>query len=132
MLAPEIEAKEARVLVDDLPDAEADEALLSGVFTNLLINALKYSSRRGADIRVGGTAESDRCCYFVESEGPAIQASDRTRIFESFQRGTGERRAQGAGLGLSICRRIIARHGGEIGVVPIDGNGNRFYFTLPR
>lgn len=132
MLAPEIEARESRVLVHDLPDADADEALLSGVFSNLLINALKYSPRRGADICVGGAAEPDHYFYFVDSEGPAIPPSDRTRIFESFQRGSGERRAQGAGLGLSICRRIVARHGGEIGVVPMNGNGNRFYFTLPR
>ena len=132
LLTPEIEAREAIVLADDLPDALADEALLNGVFSNLLINALKYSPRRGSTIRIGGDTELRHWRYFVESEGPAIPESDRTRIFSSFQRGTGERRAQGAGLGLAICQRIVARHGGEIGVSPMNGDGNRFYFTLPR
>ncbi|HEX2412747.1 MAG TPA: ATP-binding protein, partial [Solirubrobacteraceae bacterium] len=56
---------------------------------------------------------------------------DRTRIFEPYQRVQGERRIRGAGLGLTICRRIVERHGGHIGVVPAAGGGNRFYFTLP-
>ena len=132
ILGPEIAAREAVVEVGEMPDAVADEALLSGVFSNLLINALKYSPRLGASIRVAGTSETAGWRYFVESEGPAIPEDDRVRIFGSYQRGRGERRAYGSGLGLSICKRIVARHGGEIGVVPLNGDGNRFFFTLPR
>ena len=131
LLQPEIEAREAHVDVDELPDATADGALLAGVFGNLLINALKYSPRRGATITIGGAVEAGRHRYWVESEGPVIATDDRTRIFTSFQRGRGERRANGAGLGLSICHRIVTRHGGEIGVEPLGDEGNRFYFTLP-
>ena len=132
ILAPEIAARDSRLQVDDLPDARADEALLGGVFSNLLINALKYSPRSGARIRVGGTAEPTGPRYFVESEGPTISEGDRERIFDSFERGTNERRAHGAGLGLSTCRQIVARHGGEIGVEPVARGGNRFFFTLPH
>lgn len=131
LLRPEIEARKANVVVEELPDATADEALLGGVFLNLVINALKYSPRRGATIRIGGAMEHGRCRYWVDSEGPAIAADDRERIFTSFQRGRDERRANGAGLGLSICHRIVIRHGGEIGVAPVGDEGNRFYFTLP-
>jgi len=133
LLGPGIEAREARLDVGFLPDATGDEALISSVFSNLLINALKYSPRSGGTIRIGGESRDGFSWYFVESEGPAIPASDRERIFESYQRGRGERRANGAGLGLTICKRIVTRHGGEIGVVPLDdGHGNRFFFTLPR
>jgi signal transduction histidine kinase len=132
VLAPEIAARDCRLQVDELPEAQADEALLSGVFSNLLINALKYSPRRGARIRVGGSAEATGPRYFVESEGPTIPQDERERIFDSFQRGKDERRAQGAGLGLSICRQIVGRHGGTIGVEPGEHGGNRFFFTLPR
>lgn len=131
LLQPEIDARDARVVVDELPDANADEALLGGVFGNLLINALKYSPRRGATINIGGATEQGRCRYWVDSEGPVIAVDDRTRIFTSFQRGRDERRANGAGLGLSICHRIVTRHGGEIGVAPVGDEGNRFYFTVP-
>ena len=66
----------------------------------------------------------------VESEGEPIPDADRERIFQPYRRGTGERRARGSGLGLSICREIVERHGGELGVMPVEG-GNRFQFTLP-
>jgi signal transduction histidine kinase len=132
LLQPQIAARDAQISVAALPDVSADEALLGGVFANLLINALKYSPRRGASISVGGVADNGRCRYWVDSEGPVIPADDRDRIFTSFQRGRDERRAHGAGLGLSICHRIVTRHGGEIGVVPVGDDGNRFYFALPR
>jgi signal transduction histidine kinase len=131
LLRPEIVARNARVEVRELPDVPAEEALLTGVFSNLLVNALKYSPREGATIVVGGLHEGDVCRYFVDSEGPPIPIEDRTRIFEPFHRGSGERRAIGSGLGLAICRRIVERHGGEIHVVPVNGSGNRFQFTLP-
>ncbi|MGH2969767.1 MAG: sensor histidine kinase [Solirubrobacteraceae bacterium] len=131
LLQPEIASRDARIELGELPDAVGEEALLSGVFSNLLINALKYSPRRGAGIRVGGAREEAACRFFVESEGPTVPHEDRRRIFEIYQRGQGERRASGAGLGLTICRRIVERHGGEIGVVSVNGSGNRFFFTLP-
>jgi len=67
----------------------------------------------------------------VEDQGKGIPASERERIFEPYYRGAGERRARGAGLGLAICRYIVERHGGHIGVAPAPGGGNRFWFTLP-
>lgn len=131
LLAPEIAARDARIELGELPGVVAEEALLGGVFSNLLINALKYSPRQGAGIRVGGVREQAACRFFVESEGPAIPREDRERIFGLYERGQGERRASGAGLGLAICRRSVERHGGEIGVDALDGGGNRFFFTLP-
>jgi signal transduction histidine kinase len=98
---------------------------------NLLVNALKYSPRQSARIRVSGARRGGMCQFAVDSEGPPIAPEARTRIFESYERGPGERRAVGTGLGLAICKRIVQRHGGVIGVTDIDGAGNRFHFTLP-
>ena len=89
LLQPEVAAREVQITVAKLPDVSADEALLGGVFGNLLINALKYSPRHGAQISVGGAAENGRCQYWVDSEGPTIPVEDRERIFTSFQRGRG-------------------------------------------
>jgi chemotaxis family two-component system sensor kinase Cph1 len=131
MLETEIEAREAGITVGELPTVAGHEALLNGLFTNLLMNALKYSPRSGAEIAVASAREGRTWVISVDSEGPTIPVEDRERIFHPYQRGTGERRARGAGLGLSICRRIVERHGGRIGVTPAPGGGNRFFFTLP-
>jgi chemotaxis family two-component system sensor kinase Cph1 len=131
LLAGEIEAREASVTVGELPVVTGNEALLNGVFTNLLMNALKYSPRAGAEIAINALRAGDEWRIWVDSEGPTIPAEDRVRIFRPYERGTGERRARGAGLGLAICRRIVERHGGRIGVRPAPGGGNRFFFTLP-
>jgi signal transduction histidine kinase len=131
LLGPDVEARDALVEVGPLPIVSGEEAMLSSLFKNLLINALKYSPRHGTTIRVGAARTGDVWRFEVESEGPTIPAEDRQRIFEPFHRGRGERRARGAGLGLAICRRIVERHGGEIGVDAAPAGGNVFYFTLP-
>jgi signal transduction histidine kinase len=131
LLAPEVAARGTQIELERLPTAEGEEPLLSGLFANLLINALKYSPRNATAIGVRAVREADAWRFEVESEGPTIPVEDRQRIFEPFHRGTGERRARGAGLGLATCRRIVERHGGEIGVRPAGSGGNIFYFTLP-
>jgi signal transduction histidine kinase len=131
LLAPEIESRGARIVVDDLPRVRGEAVLLSSVLCNLLINALKYGARRGAVIRVGAVRESDFWRIGVTSGGPTIDSAEAHRIFEQFSRARDERRAQGSGLGLAICRRIVERQGGRIGVTAGNGSGNCFYFTVP-
>jgi two-component system, sensor histidine kinase and response regulator len=131
LLGPELQARETRVDVDALPEVSGEEALLGGVFTNLLLNALKYSPRDSAAIRVRARRRERAWELSVESDGPTIPPAERQRIFQPFHRGTEERRANGSGLGLAICRSIVERHGGRIGVSAAGRSGNRFYFTLP-
>jgi signal transduction histidine kinase len=131
LLGPEVEARGASLIIGALPTLPGNEALLNGLFANLLMNALKYSPRHGAEISVSAALAGRMWTISIDSEGPTIPVGDRERIFDPYQRGTGERRARGAGLGLAICRRIGDRHGGRIGVVPAPGGGNRFFFTLP-
>jgi signal transduction histidine kinase len=131
LLGPEVRSRGAHLTVSELPTVWGEEASLTGVFTNLLVNALKYSPRHGANIAVDAVQEGAVWRISVTSEGPAIPPEDRERIFEPFNRARGERRIRGAGLGLAICRRIVERHGGQLGVKPANGSGNVFYFTLP-
>jgi signal transduction histidine kinase len=132
LLAPELQSRGLRVEIGPLPEVHGERVLLSGLFGNLLVNALKYSPRAGGVVRIGATrTDPEVWRFFVESDGPAIPRQDRERIFEPFSRGRGERRARGSGLGLAICRNIVERHGGTIWVAPANGSGNRFYFTLP-
>jgi chemotaxis family two-component system sensor kinase Cph1 len=131
LLRPEIDASQALIEVEDLPEVSGDETLIAGVYKNLVLNALKYSARSGRSIRIGASSNGRDPVLFVESDGPPIPEEDRERIFEPFHRGQGERRTRGTGLGLAISRTIVERHGGRIGVEPGEETGNRFYFTLP-
>jgi signal transduction histidine kinase len=130
-LEPEIRAREARVDIEPMPVIEGNPALLMGVFGNLISNALKYGARQGGDIQVSASRSDAGWTFAVQSPGPAIPPGERERIFEPWRRGRDERRAKGAGLGLAIVRRIVERHGGEVGVSSPNEASNRFYFTLP-
>jgi signal transduction histidine kinase len=130
VLEPEIAERGIRVELSELPEVLGDEVLLSALFMNLLVNALKYSPRRDGTIAVAAERELGQWRFVIESSGPTIPPDDHGRIFEPYNRGRGERREKGAGLGLAICRRVVERHGGTIGVSATDG-GNRFHFTLP-
>ena len=131
LLAPEIRSRGAEVQVAALPEVCGEETLISALFTNLLTNALKYGPRDRGKILVDATLENGSWRFSVQSQGPTIPVADRERIFEPYHRGRGERRARGASLGLTICRQIVERHGGQIGVRAANGGDNRFYFTLP-
>jgi len=131
MLGAEIRAREVRVDVDPMPVVPGDAALLTGVFGNLLSNALQYGPREGGEIQVSAERSEAGWTFSVESPGPPIPERDRERIFEPWQRGWGERRARGVGLGLAIVRQVVERHGGEVGVTSPNASANRFFFTLP-
>ena len=131
MLGAEIRAREVKVAIEDMPVVPGDEALLTGVFGNLLSNAIQYGPREGAEIKVSAARSDAGWTFSVESPGPAIDERDRQRIFEPWQRGWGERRSRGVGLGLAIVRQVVERHGGQVGVTSPEPTANRFFFTLP-
>jgi signal transduction histidine kinase len=132
LLEPEIRARGATVEIGQLPVVRGEAPLIAAVVNNLLVNALKYGPRGPATIRIGAERDGADWRVRIESEGEPIPPKDRERIFCPRVRGRGERRARGCGLGLTICREIVERHGGQIGVAPAEGaTGNCFAFTLP-
>ena len=132
LLQSEIDARDARMLANDLPVVRGDGVLLSVLINNLLVNALRYGPRKRGEVRIEARREGPDWRVSVTSQGPTMPTEDRARIFEPYCRGTHERRrVAGAGLGLTICRSIVDHHDGVIGVEPLPGGGNCFYFTLP-
>lgn len=131
LLRHEIRYQRATVDVGPLPVVPGDPVLLGGVVRNLILNALRYGPRRDGKVAVHSRRAPDAWRIIVTSEGTTVPREDRRRIFDPSRRGTRERRHEGTGLGLWICRSIVERHGGKIGVQPMRPRGNRFYFTIP-
>ena len=117
---------------DNLPAVAGDEAALRRVFQNLVGNALKY----GADARWIGIAASVAGATLdisVTDRGIGIAAADQARIFDPFYRAPDVVAAQiqGAGLGLSLVKRIVEAHAGGIALKSAPGAGSTFTVTLP-
>ncbi len=117
-------------LAADLPLVAVDPVLLEQVFLNLLENARKYTPEK-SPIEVVARAQDDATVIEVADRGPGPPEGGEERIFDMFFRGQGND-APGAGLGLAICRGILAAHGGTIGVERRPGGGSVFRITLPR
>ena len=121
------------VYVGPLPAVRADPAMLRHVLDNLIGNALKYV-RPDVAARVDVTAVPDGTGWTrvdIADRGIGIPDEDKPAVFERFHRAHASAGYAGTGLGLAICKRIVERHGGEIGVEDNPGGGTRFFFTLP-
>jgi len=127
--APE---RQVELTVQPLPEARADANLLRQVFTNLLSNALKYSRHRTpATITVSGEAAGAEAVYCVADNGAGFDMHYVGRLFGVFQRLHTEAEFEGNGVGLALVKRIVQRHGGRVWAEGKEGEGARFYFTLP-
>ncbi len=117
---------------DDMQAIEADAVLLRQAIGNLVDNAIKYSHQDG-QVRIVVSQEQDQQRIRIEDDGIGIAPSDLARIFERYYRGHRADRAQaeGPGLGLSIAKSIIERHGGRIDVESRLGEGSVFTLTIP-
>ena len=116
----------------ELPEVVVASAALARVVSNLAENAVKFSPA-DAPIRVSARRDGDRVVLAVEDRGPGIPPDDLERIFEKFVRlqHPSLPRVPGAGLGLAICRGIVAAHGGAIRAESRVGGGARFVVSLP-
>jgi len=119
-------------LLDVLPDAFADPALIRQVWVNLIANAIKYSSRREQPvIRVSGRTSGDECVYSVEDNGAGFDMLLADKLFAVFQRLHRADEFPGTGAGLAISQRIVMRHGGRIWARAEVDRGATFEFALP-
>jgi len=135
----------ARVDVADLPAIDADKTQMRQLMQNLIGNALKFHREgeppvihirgelvAGQPLRFSGEATAgDRCMITVEDNGIGFDKKDSERIFTAFERLHGRSAYEGSGIGLSIARRIVWRHGGHITAKGAPEQGATFTVTLP-
>jgi signal transduction histidine kinase len=118
--------------IAELPDGWGDPALIRQVLVNLLSNALKFSSTRpSARIEVTSTEHEGQRVYRIADNGVGFDEAYAHKLFGVFQRLHSEESFAGTGIGLSIVKRIIERHGGRIWAEGRPNEGATFSFTLP-
>lgn len=119
----------AVLVVAELPEVRCDPRQLRRVFQNLVANALKFRGEDLPRIDISAVEGRQEWVVSVRDNGIGVSREDARRIFAMFSRV--DRRVEGSGIGLAVCRRIVEAHGGRIWVEPAEGGGSAFRFTLP-
>jgi signal transduction histidine kinase len=123
----------AAVALGALPRSWGDRALLKQVWTNLISNAVKYSSGRPAPhLEISGSESADETVYLVKDDGAGFDMRYYDKLFGVFQRLHTENEFPGTGVGLAIVQRVVTRHGGRAWAQGQPGEGAEFFFSLPK
>lgn len=129
-LQARITETEAVVTRTPLPQVIGDAGQLAQLFQNLIGNAVKFHNAEAPRVRVTSGLEDGMLRVSIEDNGIGIDPLFADRIFTVFQRLHGRSEYPGNGIGLSICKKIVERHGGKIWVESAPGHGSTFSFTL--
>lgn len=133
-LVPEILRLGADVRVRDLPPVSGDRAGIVALFRQLVVNALEAAlPGEPPRVEIGSEVLDGQLTYFVKDFGQGVPSDDLERIFEPFERvqHRPSTNARGAGVGLTIARRVVRRHQGGIWMESIPGVETTVWFTLP-
>jgi len=128
----EVAIREAGAVIDhdDLPQVIGDEGQLIQVFQNVIGNAVKFHGEEPPRICIDAKLVGDEWVFSVKDNGIGIDPQFFERIFLVFQRLNGTD-YPGTGIGLSIARKVVQRHGGRMWLESQPGQGSTFYFTVP-
>ena len=131
MVGYQCQEKNAEITVGQLPDCVSDERQMKQLFNNLIDNAIKYlSPEKPGKISINGWVEGQKAIYCIEDNGIGIDEKFQKRIFDIYYQMDREN-STGQGLGLTIIKRILDRHDGEIRVESVVGVGSKFYISVP-
>jgi signal transduction histidine kinase len=130
-LSAATEESGAVITNDNLPTVTADKTQMVQLIQNLVANAIKFRNKDHPCIHVSSEQKNGTWVFSVSDNGIGIDSEYYDRIFAIFQRLHGKTEYPGTGIGLSVCKRIVERHGGRIWVDSEFGKGSRFYFTMP-
>lgn len=129
-LRPRIEQSQAVITADALPTVWGDGTQLLQLFQNLIGNALKFCQEGQPQIQIQVQAQGEQWQFSIQDNGIGIDPQFQERIFLIFQRLHTRDEYPGTGIGLAICKKIVAHHGGEIWVESELGQGTTMHFTL--
>ncbi len=117
--------------IGETPAVYGDELMILQVFSNVVGNAVKYSSKTTSPkVSISGNRESTEVVYAISDNGIGIPANEQEGIFELFARASAGNDFEGTGVGLAIVKRILAKHDGNIWLNSTPGQGSVFYISF--
>jgi PAS domain S-box-containing protein len=125
-----IQETDADITAGELPTVMGDPTQLVQLFENLIANGIKYRSASRPRIHISTERENGEWVFSVADNGIGIEAKHHERVFELFRRLHTQNAYPGDGLGLTLCRRIVGRHGGRIWLESELGKGCTVFFTI--
>jgi signal transduction histidine kinase len=121
------------VRYEGIQKMKGDRALIQSLFQNLIENSVKYRREGVApEVLITSSATRDATQFVFRDNGSGIPGPEREQVFEPFVQLTGGRTSKGLGLGLSVVKRIVMAHGGQISIDECEGPGTCFVFTIPK
>ena len=124
--------KNIEFIINPLQKVEADKKMIEVIFTNLINNAVKYTSKRDKPhIEIGCEQKEDEIMFFVKDNGVGFDMKYQDKLFGAFQRLHSAEEYDGTGIGLATVKRLVSKHGGNIWAEAEVDRGATFYFTLP-
>ncbi|MDN3593677.1 ATP-binding protein [Zunongwangia endophytica] len=118
-------------LDENLPKAVGDRRMISQLINNLISNALKYSSKEEYPaVEISFFREKEQNVYFIKDNGVGFDPKHQEKIFELFSR-VASKDYMGSGIGLSIAKKVVDKHNGQLWVETEPGKGSTFFFILP-
>ncbi len=129
-LAMRVKEREAQITRDKLPEVWGDSTLLTQLYQNLIGNALKFSGDHRPIIQLTLEERDEDQIFGVKDNGIGIEPKYAQVIFQPFRRLHSRAEYEGSGIGLTICRRIVERHGGKIWADSEPGKGAHFRFMI--
>lgn len=130
-LEPDVERAGLRATNDPLPEVVGDRWQLGRLLWHLVDNAVKFRRAESPEVHVGVSRREDAWVISVRDNGIGVEAAQVPRLFTILGRIHQPGEAGGTGVGLALCRRVVERHGGEIWMDSVQGQGSTVSFTLP-
>ncbi len=127
-----VEENNALVLYSDLPVLHGNHSQIILLFQNLIDNAIKFRSKNEPLVFIDVEDKNDQWEFKIKDNGIGIPHQFQNKIFGFFNRLHARDEIKGSGLGLSICKKIVERHRGNIGVESKPGKGSTFTFSLSK
>ena len=125
-----IEETDTELVVFDLPEINCDELQMRQLLQNLISNAIKFRGDRAPIIKVSSEENESYWKFKIEDNGIGLDMKYKEQVFQIFTRLHSQEQYQGSGIGLSVCKKIVERHGGRIWLESTVGKGTSVYFTV--